>query len=88
MKVTINQLDEEVNRRNADVIIQQLKKENNQLHQLVNKYHETKNVSRVSVGSEIKQVGMMLSLCIWLCIFLLYFAPVMKILYSYMVQKH
>ena len=64
MKVTINQLDEEVNKRNADMIIQQLKKENNQLHQLVNKYHETKNVSRVSVGSEIKQVGMMLLLCI------------------------
>ena len=78
MKVTINQLDEEINKRNADVIIQQLKKENNQLHQLVNKYHETKNVSRVSVGSEIKQVSMMLLLYIWLCIFLLYFAPIMK----------
>ena len=59
MKITINQLDEEMNKRNTDLVIQQLKKENDQLHQLVNKYHE-KNIKRVSVSSEIKQVGMML----------------------------
>ena len=56
MKVKINQLDEEVNERNAELIIQQLKKENDQLHQLVNKHHEL-NVKRISVGSQIKHVG-------------------------------
>ena len=59
MKVTINQLDEEMNKRSADLVIQQLKKENDQLHQLVNKYRE-KNAKRASVGSEIKQVGKIL----------------------------
>ena len=63
MKITVNQLDEEMNKRNADLVIQQLKKENDRLHQLVNKYHE-KNVKTISVGSEIKQVGMMLLLVI------------------------
>ena len=56
MKVKINQLDEEVSKRNADLTIQQLKKENNQLHQLVNKHHES-HVKRISVGSQTKQVG-------------------------------
>ena len=56
MKVTINQLDEEVNEKNADVTIQQLKKENSQLHQLVNKYRESKNVNRISVGSQTEKV--------------------------------
>ena len=55
MKVKINQLDEEVNERNADLIIQQLKNENDQLHQLVNKYHES-HVRRISVGSQTKHV--------------------------------
>jgi len=56
MKVTINQLDEEVNAKNADVTIQQLKKENSQLHQLVNKYRESKNVNRISVGPPTEKV--------------------------------
>ena len=56
MKVKIKQLDEEVNERNVELIIQQLKKENDQLHQLVNKHHEL-NVKRISVGSQIKHVG-------------------------------
>ena len=58
MKVKINQLDEEVNERNTDLIIQQLKKENDQLHQLVNIYHES-HVERISIGSQTKQVGSM-----------------------------
>ena len=45
MKVKINQLDEQVNDSKADFIIQQLKKEKDQLQQLVNKYHESKNVN-------------------------------------------
>jgi len=57
MKVTINQLDEEVNEKNADVTMQQLKKENSQLHQLVNKYRESKNVNRISVGSQTEKVA-------------------------------
>ena len=48
MKVKIDQLDDEVNKRNADLIIQQLKKENDRLHQLVNKHHESR-VKRISV---------------------------------------
>ena len=53
MKVKINQVDES----NADLIIQQLKKENDQLHQLVNKYHESKNVNKVSDDFTTKKVG-------------------------------
>ena len=48
MKVKINQLDEQVNESNPDLIIQQLKKEKDQLQQLVNKYHESKNANRES----------------------------------------
>lgn len=40
MQVTVQQLKEELEEKNGDLIIQQLKKENNQLHQLVNKHHE------------------------------------------------
>ena len=55
MKVIINQLE---GQRNADV---QLKKENQQLHRLVNKYHESKNAKRISVGSQtIKYVRILL----------------------------
>ena len=53
MNITINQLDE----KNADVMIQQLKKENIQLYQLVNKYRESKNANRISVGSQTKKVS-------------------------------
>ena len=56
MGVIINQLDEEVNERNADLTIQQLKKENDQLHQLVNKHHES-HARRISVGSQTKKVS-------------------------------
>ena len=47
MNVKINQLDEEVNERNADL------KENDQL---VDKHHKS-HVKRVSVGSQTKHVG-------------------------------
>jgi len=57
MKVTINQLDEEVNEKNADVTIQQLKKENTQLYQLVNKYRESKNANGISVGCQTEKVA-------------------------------
>jgi len=60
MKVTINELGEEANEKNTDVIIQQLKKENSQLHQLVNKYRESKNANRISVGSQTKKVTSMI----------------------------
>ena len=43
MKIKINQLNEQVNESTTDFIIQQLKKENNQLQKLVNKYRESKN---------------------------------------------
>ena len=65
MKVKINQLDEKVNENNADLIIQELKKENNQLRQLVNKYHESKNADKVSGDDhpdiKTKQVGIIYS---------------------------
>ena len=48
MKVQINQLGEQVNDSNADFHIQQLKKEINQLRQLVNKHHESKHASKTS----------------------------------------
>ena len=57
MKVKINQLVKHINECNADFIIQQLKKENDQLHQLVNKYNESKNASKISEGSKTKKVG-------------------------------
>jgi len=57
MKVTINQLDEEVNEKSTEVTIQQLKKENSQLHQLINKYRESKNANRISVGSQTEKVA-------------------------------
>jgi len=60
MKVKLNQLDEVVNEKNADVTIQRLKKENSQLHQLVNKYRDSKNVNRISVGSQTKKVTIIL----------------------------
>ena len=53
MKITINQLNEEVSVSNEDLIIQQLKKKNDQLHQLINTYHE----SHVKRTLQTKQVG-------------------------------
>ena len=63
MKVKINQLDEQANESNADFIIQRLRKENDQLHQLVNKYHESKNASKISDDLETKKVGI-INICI------------------------
>ena len=57
MKVKINSLKEQVNESNADLIIRQLKKENDQLHQLVNKYHESKIVKIISDDPKTKKVG-------------------------------
>ena len=56
MKVKINQLDEQVNESKADFIIQQLKKEKDQLQQLVNKYHESKNANIKSDDPKTKKV--------------------------------
>ena len=57
MKVKINQLDEQVSESNTDFIVQQLKKENDQLHQLVNKYHESINVNRKSDDLKTRKVN-------------------------------
>ena len=56
MKVKINQLDEQVNESNTDFIVQRLKKENDQLHQLLNKYRESKNANRKLDDLETKKV--------------------------------
>ena len=49
MKISINQLDEEVNEKN--VKMQQLKTENDQLHhQLVSRHQEPTSVNKISVG--------------------------------------
>ena len=61
MKVKINQLDEQVNESNADFIVQRLKKENDQLHQLVNKYHESKNASRKLDDVKTKKVNIIMN---------------------------
>ena len=51
MKITINQLDEEVNEKN--VKMQQLKTENDQLHhQLVSRHQEPTSVNKISVGCQ------------------------------------
>ena len=57
MKVKFKQLDEQVKESNADFIIQRLKKEKNQLQQLVNKYHESKNANIISDDVKTKKVG-------------------------------
>ena len=57
MKIRNNQLAEQANESNADFIIQRLRKENDQLHQLVNKYHESKNANKISDDLETKKVG-------------------------------
>ena len=49
MKVTINQLDEEISSKNANLIIQQLKEKNSQLQKLINKYHVSSSANRISV---------------------------------------
>ena len=61
MKVKINQLDEQVNESNADFIVQRLKKENDQLHQLVNKYRESKNSNRKSDDFNTKKVKIIMN---------------------------
>ena len=63
MKIRNIQLAEQVNESNADFIIQRLRKENDQLHQLVNKYHESKNASKISDDLETKKVGI-INICI------------------------
>ena len=56
MKITINQLDEEVNEKN--VKMQQFKTEVNQLHhELVSRQQEPTSVNKISVGSQTEKVG-------------------------------
>ena len=57
MKVTINQLDEEISSKNADLIIQQLKEKNSQLQKLINKYQVSNSANRISVGSQTANVS-------------------------------
>ena len=52
MKVTINQLDEEISSKNADLMIQQLKEKNSQLQKLINKYQVSSSANRISVCSQ------------------------------------
>ena len=56
MKITINQLDEEVNEKN--VKMQQFKTEVDQLHhQLVSRHQEPTSTNKISVGCQTKKVG-------------------------------
>ena len=41
MKIVINQLHEDLNAKNSDLTIPNLKKENNRLRELVNKYQKS-----------------------------------------------
>ena len=52
MKVTINQLDEEISSKNADLIIQQLREKNSQQQKLINKYQTSNSAKRISVSSQ------------------------------------
>ena len=56
MKVTINQLDEEISSKNADLIIQQLKEKNSQLQKFINKYKASSSAKRISVSSQTRNV--------------------------------
>ena len=66
MTVKINQLNEQVNDSDADFNIEQLKKENNQLRHLVNKYHESKSANKISDDIKVKKVDMYLLCRVWL----------------------
>ena len=60
MKITINQLDEEVNERNVQM--QQLKTENDQLHhQLVNRHQEPTSVNKISVECQTIEVSIIVT---------------------------
>ena len=52
MKVTINQLDEEISSKNGDLMIQQLKEKNSQLQKLINKYQVSSSADKISVCSQ------------------------------------
>ena len=54
MKVKINELEEEMNNKNPDLRIKNLKDENDRLHQLVIKHQETRNANKVSVSCQTK----------------------------------
>ena len=62
MKVKINQLYEQQNENNADFIIQQLKKENCKLHQLINKL-EYAEMELLELRKE-KEVNICLYVCL------------------------
>ena len=53
MKIKINELDEKY----SDFTIQQLKKENNELHKLVEKHRESRNTSNILDDHKPKKVG-------------------------------
>ena len=57
MKIKVNQLDEKLNEKNTNSLVQELKKENKQLHQLVNKYQMSKTENRISVSCQTEEVG-------------------------------
>ena len=73
----VNQLNEEINEKITYLKIQQLKeeeltKQNNQLHKLVNKYRESKKADKISVGCQTEEVGItMIQLAICICIIIL-----------------
>ena len=76
----VNQLNEEINEKSINLKMQQLKEEevtkkNDQLHKLVNKYHESKNADKISVGCQTEEVGItMIQLAIYIqisCIIIL-----------------
>ena len=50
----INQLKEQISESNAD--IKQLKKENDQLHQLVDQYYGSRNANKISNDVKAKKV--------------------------------
>ena len=57
MKITVNQLDKKLNEKNTDLVLQEIRKENKQLHQLVNKYQKSKTANGISVSCQTEEVG-------------------------------
>ena len=61
LQIAINELNEEIDEKNADLKMrklkeEELKKENDHLHQLVNKYRVEKVENKISVGCQTEEV--------------------------------
>ena len=61
LKVTINQLYEEVNRKDSSIKVEQLQKQNKDLQYLVNKSRKLEQAETVSTSTQTDQVRMLIT---------------------------